>query len=186
MEPDQRMLMVLGRNNPTAHLHRSDSSHIPVADASLDAVLVADAWHWFDPGHTIEEIRRVLKPAGWLGLVWNVVAEPIEPWELAIAEDSDEYDRKSKGSVAGLSERLSYFSGDELAFKQVDWEWELTPDHRASFLATTSMAIAMTPEDRASAFERSRAALQAVCEAQNRRSMPIRHVASCIRWTPKH
>lgn len=185
VEPDQRMLKVLGRNNPTAHLHQSDSSHIPVEDASLDAVLVADAWHWFDPDPTIKEIRRVLRPAGWLGLVWNVVAEPIEPWELAIADDSDEYNRNTKGSVAGLNQRLSYLSEDELDFNQVEWEWELTPDQRAAFMATTSMAIAMTPADRTSAFERSRGALQEVCAAQGSRAMPIRHVASCVRWTPK-
>ncbi|HUC25086.1 MAG TPA: class I SAM-dependent methyltransferase [Streptosporangiaceae bacterium] len=185
VEPDQRMLTVLGRNNLAAHLHQSDSEHIPVQDTSLDAVLVADAWHWFEPEPTITEIRRVLKPGGWLGLVWNVVAEPVEPWELFVADDSDTYDRHSKGTVAGLIRRLSYFDGDELQFKQVDWEWHLTPEHRASLLATTSMAIAMPAEERVNAINRSRTALQQVCEAHRKQAMPIRHIASCVRWTPK-
>ena len=185
VEPDQRMLRVLGRNYPAAHPYHSDSGHIPVEDTSLDAVLVADAWHWFEPEPTIREIRRVLKPGGWLGLVWNVVAEPVEPWELSIADDSDEYDRQSKGTVAGLNRRLSYFDDDDLQFKQVEWEWHLTPEHRASFLATTSMAIAMPPEERVNAFERSRVALRQVCEAHGKQAMPIRHIASCVRWTPK-
>jgi SAM-dependent methyltransferase len=185
VEPDQRMLKVLGRNNPAAHLHHSDSEQIPVEDASLDAVLVADAWHWFEPEPTIREIRRVLKPGGRLGLVWNVVAEPVEPWELSIADDSDEYDRQSKGTVAGLNRRLSYFDDDDLEFNQVEWEWELTPEHRASFLATTSMAISMPAEDRVNAFERSRVALQQVCQVHGKQAMPLRHFASCVRWTPK-
>jgi SAM-dependent methyltransferase len=185
VEPDKRMLRVLGRNNPAAHLHHSDSGHIPMADTSLDAVLVADAWHWFEPEPTIKEIRRVLKPRGWLGLVWNVVAEPVEPWELSIAGDSDEYDRQSKGTVAGLNRRLSYLDDDDLEFKQVEWDWELTPEHRASLLATTSMAIAMPAEDRVNAFERSRAALARVCDAHGRQAMPLRHIASCVRWTPR-
>lgn len=113
VEPDPRMLRVLGRNNPPARPHHSDCEHIPVEDASLDAVLVADAWHWFEAEPTIMEIRRVLKPGGWLGLVWNVVAEPVEPWELSIADDSDEYDRQSKGTAAGLNRRLSYFDDDD-------------------------------------------------------------------------
>jgi SAM-dependent methyltransferase len=185
VEPDQRMLTVLGRNNPTARLHQSDSSRIPVPDASLHAILVADAWHWFDPEPTIGEIRRVLRPGGWLGLVWNVVAQPIEPWERAVADDSDEYDRISKASAAGLNTRLSYFDDTDLSFKKVEWAWELTPEQRAHFLSTTSMAIAMTPADRIIAFERSRSALQEICDAHGRRSMPIRHIASCVRWTPR-
>jgi hypothetical protein len=63
--------------------------------------------------------------------VWNVVAEPIEHWEFAIASDSDNYDRRSKVSVEGLRQRLSYLPHDELESKQFDWEWELTPRHRA-------------------------------------------------------
>jgi len=184
VEPDERMLAVLGRHNPTVRRHQSDSSHIPVEDASMDAVLVADAWHWFDPGATVPEVRRVLKPAGWLGLVWNVVAEPIEPWEFAIADDSDRYDRQSKGTIEGLSQRLSYFPEDEVEFSQFAWDWEVTPRHLAALLATTSMAITMPPDEKAIAFERSRGALQEVCEARLRQTMPIRHIASCIRWTP--
>jgi len=179
------MLSVLGRNNPAARLHHSDCEHIPLEDASLDAVLVADAWHWFEPEPAVREIRRVLKPGGWLGLVWNVVAEPVKPWELAIADDSEVYDRQSKATVAGLNRRLSYFDDADLEFKQFGWEWHLTPDHRASLLATTSMAIAMPPEERVGAVERSRIVLQQVCEAHGEQSMPLRYIASCVRWTPK-
>jgi SAM-dependent methyltransferase len=184
VEPDQRMLDVLGRNNPSARLHTSDAAHIPVEDASVDAVLAADSWHWFDPEPTIAEVRRVLRPGGWLGLVWNVVAAPVEPWERAMTDDSDEYNRATKASDAGLSDRLSYLPTDELAFKRFEWAWELTPEQHASFLATTSMALAMSADDRAAAFERSRAELQQVCDAHGRPSMPVRHLASCIRWTP--
>ena len=185
VEPDERMLAVLGRNNPAARRHHASSTHLPVEDGSLDAVLVADAWHWFDPEPTITEVRRVLKAGGWLGLVWNVAAEPVEPWEHALADDSDEYDRRSKASAEGLNTRLSYFDRDELEFRQHEWAWEVTPHHLASFLATTSMALAMTPDDRAASFEASRSKLQQICEAQGRQTMPLRQVASCIRWTPR-
>jgi SAM-dependent methyltransferase len=147
-------------------------------------VLVADARHWFEPEPTVTEVRRVLKAGGWLGLVWNVAAEPIESWERALADDSHEYDRKSKASAEGLNTRLSYFDGDELEFKQLEWVWEVTPHHLAAFLATTSMAIALTPDDRAASFEESRSKLQQICDAQGRQAIPLRHIASCIRWTP--
>jgi SAM-dependent methyltransferase len=184
VEPDERMLAVLERNHPTARCHHSSSTRIPVEDAALDAVLVADAWHWFEPEPTIMEVRRVLKAGGWLGLVWNVVSEPVEPWERALADDSDEYNRKSKVSADGLNTRLSYFDRNELEFQRLEWAWEVTPHHLASFHATTSMAIALTPDERASSFEESRRKVQQICDAQGNRAIRVRHVASCIRWTP--
>jgi SAM-dependent methyltransferase len=44
---------------------------IPLAAASVDAVTVAQAFHWFDTDRSLAEIRRVLRPGGRLGLVWN-------------------------------------------------------------------------------------------------------------------
>lgn len=184
VEPDPRMRAVLGRNNPTARCHASDSTALPVVDASVDAVLVADAWHWFDPVATMAEVRRVLKPGGWLGLVWNVVAEPVETWELALAGAPDMYDRDTKGGPDGVRQRLPLAAPDELEFAQFDWVWDLTPAHRAANLSTTSMAIAMTPDYRSEWLESARSELQRVCESAGRDSMPIRHRASCTRWTP--
>lgn len=185
VEPDSRMLDVLARNNPDARCHRSDSTSLRVEDGSLDAVLVADAWHWFDTQTTITELRRVLNPGGWLGLVWNVVADPVEPWEFELAGESATFDRETKGSPAGVRRRLSYFPEDELELAQFAWAGEMTPEHQAAHLATTSMAIAMTPQEREKYLDAARSDLQRVCDAAGREAMPIRHEASCARWTPR-
>lgn len=46
---------------------------LPFADGSMDAVTVAQAFHWFDGAAALSEIHRVLRPAGALGLLWNVM-----------------------------------------------------------------------------------------------------------------
>ncbi len=185
VEPDPRMLAVLARNNPDARRHHCDSASIPVEGASLDAVLVADAWHWFDAEATIHELRRVLKPGAWLGLVWNVVADPVEPWEFDLAGDSDKFDRETKGTATGVTQRLSYVPEDELEFARFPWVWDMTPEHWAANLATSSMAIEMTAQEREAHLAAAQSELQRVCDAAGRRAMPIRHEASCARWTPK-
>ena len=40
---------------------------LPLDDASVDAVLVGQAWHWFDQEKALAHARRVTKPGGWLG-----------------------------------------------------------------------------------------------------------------------
>lgn len=44
---------------------------IPLGRASVDAVVVGTAFHWFDGDKALTQIARVLKPGGGLGLVWN-------------------------------------------------------------------------------------------------------------------
>jgi SAM-dependent methyltransferase len=40
-------------------------------DATADAVLAAQAFHWFQPEPALREFRRILKAGGWVVLVWN-------------------------------------------------------------------------------------------------------------------
>jgi SAM-dependent methyltransferase len=65
---------------------------IPLADASVDAVLVGQAFHWFDPGRAVPEMVRVLRPGGRLVLLWNSL-DVTEPWVLALADAVHAEDR---------------------------------------------------------------------------------------------
>ncbi|MGH2971226.1 MAG: class I SAM-dependent methyltransferase [Gaiellaceae bacterium] len=58
---------------------------IPLADDSVDAVTVAQAFHWFRPDDALREIHRVLRPGGGLALVWNVRDER-NPVQAAASE----------------------------------------------------------------------------------------------------
>jgi SAM-dependent methyltransferase len=42
-----------------------------LAASSVDAVVAAQAFHWFDPQTFGVECRRILKPSGWAALLWN-------------------------------------------------------------------------------------------------------------------
>ena len=44
---------------------------MPLADLSVDLIAAAQAFHWFDVYAARAEIRRVLKPAGQVALIWN-------------------------------------------------------------------------------------------------------------------
>jgi SAM-dependent methyltransferase len=40
-------------------------------DRSVDFVTAAQAGHWFDPRRSRQEFSRILRPQGWLVLMWN-------------------------------------------------------------------------------------------------------------------
>ena len=44
----------------------------------MEAVLVAQAWHWVDPPAAVAEAGRILTNGGVLGLMWNLRTESAE------------------------------------------------------------------------------------------------------------
>jgi SAM-dependent methyltransferase len=61
---------------------------IPLPNASVDAVTVAQAFHWFDAEAALAEIARVLRPGGGLGLIWNERDELV-PWVVELSRIID-------------------------------------------------------------------------------------------------
>jgi SAM-dependent methyltransferase len=48
---------------------RAEATGLP--DGTADLVLAAQAFHWFESAAALAEFRRVLKPGGWVALIWN-------------------------------------------------------------------------------------------------------------------
>lgn len=65
---------------PDIPLYDGTAWKIPFEDQSLDAVIVGQAFHWFDDLPTLKEIHRVLKPGGYLGLIWNMEDQKAKQW----------------------------------------------------------------------------------------------------------
>ncbi len=71
VEPVDAMGEVLRSACPGVEVLDGTAEAIPLADASVDAVTVAQAFHWFDPPVALAEMARVLRPGGTLVLAWN-------------------------------------------------------------------------------------------------------------------
>ena len=71
LEPVAEMRAKLAAGVPGAELLDAVAEAIPLADESVDAVVVAQAYHWFDPEAATAEVARVLRPGGAVALVWN-------------------------------------------------------------------------------------------------------------------
>ncbi|MBC3963035.1 class I SAM-dependent methyltransferase [Pseudomonas simiae] len=85
VEPVAAMGAQLTKLLPDVRLVNGTAESIPLPSASTDAVVCAQAFHWFSTEAALAEIHRVLKPDGRLGLVWNVRDESVD-WVAAITE----------------------------------------------------------------------------------------------------
>ena len=79
VEPVTEMLAKLSAALPRVEALNGTATQIPLADASVDAVVCAQAFHWFATPESLREIHRVLRPGGRLGLIWNMRDARV-PW----------------------------------------------------------------------------------------------------------
>jgi SAM-dependent methyltransferase len=94
VEPVDAMRAELAVGMPGVHAIAGTAQAMNLPDGSSDAVVCAQAFHWFADERAIVEIHRVLKREGRLGLVWNVRDESVD-WVAAITDIIKPYEGNS-------------------------------------------------------------------------------------------
>ena len=117
IDPDAEMLATLGLTVPGVPTFLGTAEHLPLPDASVDAVVLAQAWHWVEPVAASAEIGRVTRSGGVLGLIWN------------IRDERTDWVRRLTGIMHGsAAEQLLSGSGPEVMapfgpLVSQEWEW---------------------------------------------------------------
>lgn len=85
VEPTVGMRAVFERVVPDVLVLDGTAEKMPLPDGFADAVVSAQAFHWFRTRPALQEIRRVLRPGGGLGLVWNTRDDSVD-WSRRLSE----------------------------------------------------------------------------------------------------
>ncbi|MDX6582912.1 MAG: hypothetical protein QOI10_2096 [Solirubrobacterales bacterium] len=72
VEPQAEMREALAASIGAERAREGVAEAIPLDDGSVDAVTVADGFHWFDQAAALAEIRRVLSPGGGLAVLTTI------------------------------------------------------------------------------------------------------------------
>ncbi len=94
VEPVDGMAAVLRRTSPDVDVLAATAEALPFSDWALDAVTIAQAFHWFDAETTLPELRRALRPGGRLGLVWNARDRSVD-WVDALWSIMDRVEKRA-------------------------------------------------------------------------------------------
>jgi ubiquinone/menaquinone biosynthesis C-methylase UbiE len=89
------------------------AERLPFADAELDVITVAQAFHWFDGSRALPEVHRVLRPGGLLLLIWNVRDESI-PW------------------VREMTDLMVPYEGTAPRYRSLQWRRAFDAEHQSA------------------------------------------------------
>jgi SAM-dependent methyltransferase len=157
VDPDPAMLTELRARHPEVDAREGSAEEIPIPDDAMDAILVGQAFHWFDPDRALPEIARVLKPGGVLAVLWNGDNAHVDwvrgfheagGWESRVVRERDETPRLPDHPAFAPTE-----------YARFDNPFPTSVDGLIAMLATHSWALIAEPAEREATLARVRAYL---------------------------
>jgi SAM-dependent methyltransferase len=176
------MLEQLRARLPQVATATGGAEAVPLPDADVDAVVAGQAAHWFDPGPTAAELRRVLRPGGVVGFIWNTRDERV-PWvralgELLAAETRDH--EADQGVVdrfaAELPATVEVFDSGTVQ--------QVTPEQVVGGIGTRSYVATMDDAGRDRFLGRVRDLLGTHPDTCGRQRLELPHTTRAYRLTP--
>ena len=150
VEPDPQMRQVLADATPGIDVRAGSAESIPVGDGEMDAVVAAQAYHWFDPERAHAEIGRVVRPGGVFTAIWNDRDEATD-WVLEYSHIV-EGDRAPDGSGADTARAATMSFGDRFGPVEahtVHHEAPFTPAALVELLKSRSYYLTAPPDRQA-------------------------------------
>jgi len=161
LEPVPGMRATFRELLPDVPLVAGTAEQLPFAAASLDAITVAQAWHWFDHVRATAEAARVLRPNGRLGLVWNA-RDRSEEWVDAVWSIMDRIEKRApwRDHENWRDSALSGMPGfGELHAAQFRHTQQLTTEGVVRRIASVSHVAVLPDAERAAVLDEVRTVL---------------------------
>lgn len=174
VDPDATMLAQLRARLPDLDARVGSAELIPLPDASVDAVVAGQAWHWFDGERAMAEVARVLRPGGVLAALWNHDDETVD-WVAGYHAVLDA-DRPVPGVPLGGGHMHDYPAHP--AFVPAEREvfrhgQRVTVEGLLEVLRTHSWALVSPPAEREAALGRVRDYLGTRSELSGEFTLPL-------------
>ncbi|BEL04632.1 class I SAM-dependent methyltransferase [Actinoplanes sichuanensis] len=142
VEPSPEMRDQLAVSAGQASIFEGTGENVPLPDASVDAVVCAQAWHWVDPARAVPEMARVLRPGGTLALIWNI-RDHTEPWVAALDDVLHRHTRQEIDTAPPIGGPFS-----EPEHTEFRWRHTLNRTELLDMVTSRSYVILLSETDR--------------------------------------
>jgi SAM-dependent methyltransferase len=176
VEPSEGMREQLRAVLPEVEVLDGSGESLPLPDASVDAVLMAQAWHWVDVPRASVEVARVLRPGGYLGLVWNRRDKSVD-WVSKLDTVTPDHAATDidtrRPPVAAPFTRLEHF--------ETHWGSPLTPQGLVDLIASRSYVIVASSDEHEQILGRVRQLTEQHPDLAGRERFELPYVTYCTR-----
>jgi SAM-dependent methyltransferase len=183
VDPSAEMLAELSQRLPDVDAVVGSAESIPAGDASMEAVVAGQAAHWFDPEPAAQEIRRVLRPGGVLGLIWNTRDERV-PWVAALGAALAAEARNHEADQGVVDDLVLALSAD-VAVTESRIAQRVTPEEIVGGISTRSYVAVMDDHRRADFLGAIRQLLDDHPDTRDRQDLELPYVTRAYRLTPR-
>ncbi|MGW3887512.1 class I SAM-dependent methyltransferase [Micromonospora chokoriensis] len=145
VEPDPDMRAQLAAATPGLTALAGGAESLPLPDGVADAVVVGQAYHWFDRELAHAEIARVLRPGGTFAPIWNIRDERVS-WVAELGRVAHLGD-----NAGNVIEKYPDFGPafEPIELGEFPHHTTITPDDIVAMLHTRSYWLTASTERRA-------------------------------------
>jgi ubiquinone/menaquinone biosynthesis C-methylase UbiE len=161
VEPVEGMRRLLHESFGGLPVVAATAEALPFEAASIDAVTVAQAFHWFDADRAFAELGRVLRVGGRVGIIWNARDRSVD-WVDALWSIMDRVEKQAPWrdhddrSAVALGARTGFGPIHQAEF----WhEQQLTPDDVVDRFASVSHVAVLGDSERSVVLDEIRSVL---------------------------
>lgn len=166
---------------PNVPIIATTAEQLPFRDGSLDAVTIAQAFHWFDEDRAIAALARAVRVGGRVGLVWNARDRSV-PWVNDVWAIMDRVEKRApwrdheNWRDSALRDRPGFGPLNAAEFRH---EQTVTPAAMVQRVASVSHVAVLPHAEREAVLEEVRNVLRSDPATRDRDELQVPYRVDC-------
>ena len=166
---------------PNVPIIATTAEQLPFRDGSLDAVTIAQAFHWFDEDRAIAALARAVRVGGRVGLVWNARDRSV-PWVNDVWAIMDRVEKRApwrdheNWRDSALRDRPGFGPLNAAEFRH---EQTVTPAAMVQRVASVSHVAVLPHAEREAVLEEVRNVLRSDAATRGRDQLQVPYRVDC-------